>query len=98
MGEAATTTPCGRLCHGRGWALACKAGLPPVGFSLSSPIAEELDLVPHVLSGIVVHSVLVDVNLDLAHRQRSAPVLFFEGLCLPRLSFRSASISVWLAW
>src|ERR1035437_5071108 len=36
---------------------------------------------------IAVHRVFVDVDLDLAHRWRSAPVLCFEGLCLPRLEF-----------
>jgi len=37
---------------------------------------------------IAVHRVFVDVDFDLAHRRRSAPVLFFEGRCLPLLRFQ----------
>ena len=37
---------------------------------------------------VAVHRVFVDVDLDPAHRWGSAPVLRFEGLCLPRLGFQ----------
>ena len=42
---------------------------------------------------IAIHRVLINVDFDLAHGRRSAAVLLFEGLCLPRFSFQ---VSVYL--